>query len=161
DDLVRTGGVPARTTGKFGMEEPITLKIILDEVGRAAPEEAGLSAQLQTAWLFPDRLENIVGKDPERLAYVRFVLRPRGLERDVAALADMLESRDAKVRDAAAKKLRSITRATVEGPKDERPASLHAWSQRWRDWWEKESEGLAWDGAKACWVSRPRGQVFT
>jgi HEAT repeat protein len=161
DDLVRTGGVPAKTTGRFGMEEPITLKIILEEVGRAAPEEAGLSAQLLTAWLFPDRLENVLGNDPKRLDYVRFVVALRDLERDVPALADLLESRDGKVRAAAAKKLRSITRATVEGPKDETPASLHAWSQAWHDWWEKEGDGLAWDGAKACWVSRPRGQVFT
>ncbi len=106
-DQVRTLGVPAQTTGKFFEDTPVTMKLVLDEIGRTAPEEPGLYAQLLTASLFPEKLETFIGKDAERIAYVRFVLVVRDLDRDVPALANLLEAQDRKVRDAAIKKLRT------------------------------------------------------
>jgi hypothetical protein len=160
---VLTNGVPATTSGRIADPQPVTLKVILDEVARTAPEEQGLYSYLLTAWLFPEKLEAVVGKDPERLAYVHFVATVRDLERDVLSLSQLLESPDRKVRDAAIRKLRAITRtpeAPPAGPlsesKDEKPASLHAWSQSWCSWWEKRRDELVWDRKESRWLPRAK-----
>jgi hypothetical protein len=149
--------LPLHSQGRPALDnEPLPLQALLNEIARGTPEEAGLYQHLLTAWLTPDKLESAIVKDPERIRYVRIVAAFRDLDRDVAGLADLLESPDDGRRDLAEKRLRALTGADLPTPNEATPKARHEWAESWRGWWEKNRDRLVWDEARSRWRARTK-----
>ncbi len=130
-------GMPMETTSGFELqfEKVNEISVSLEEIKKAiaaqSPAEVGLNGEVIDALLFPAKIEALAKQDSPRATYVRFVTAIRGLERDVPALARLLESRDRTVRMAAEARLVALTGVTLPATKDETPLSLHEWSMAW------------------------------
>jgi hypothetical protein len=91
-------GVPFRSEGRFFGAEPFPLTALRDEIARQTPETVNLHDDLLAVLLFAARGAALARRESRRAAYVRFVAAVLDLERDVAALAGLLESSDGAVR---------------------------------------------------------------
>jgi hypothetical protein len=128
---VETHGISAQSQDKPLPAAGITLDVIKKDVAASTPEEVGLNLQLLDALLFPEKFEALAQRDANRATYVRFWLAILDLNRDLPALAQLLESPDRAVRTAAMKKLEALTGTTVPAPQYESPPALHQWAQAW------------------------------
>ena len=153
-DRLLTGGVPARSGGKgTDTNAPVTLQDLRDAVASVAPEEVDLYPRIIDAVFFPQKIEALAQKDPDRATYIRIAAAVLDLDRDVPSLALLLEERDKAVRAAAAKKLAALTEADVARPSEETPTALHAWSEAWGRWWSDHKDSRVWDETKTRWVA--------
>ena len=112
-------------------EARIPLEEIEKIIAKDTPQEIGLNGQVIDALLFPEKFKTLAGSDPKRASYVQFVVAIHDFERDVFALARLLESRDPAVRQAAEGRLVALTGAKVDAPKETDPHSLRAWAEAW------------------------------
>jgi hypothetical protein len=157
-DRLLTGDVPADSDG-LTPDKPVMLKDVRAMVASSSPEEVELYPQVIDAIFFPEKMDALARKDPDRAVYVRFAAVVRDLDRDVPSLALLLEANDAVLRAAAEKKLLTLTEADVARPADETPASRHVWSEDWRRWWTDHKDALVWDETKSRWAAATKGRA--
>jgi hypothetical protein len=148
-------GVPEKTSGRRGFgEEPIPLAALRDEIARETPEAVDLQEHLLAVLLFPDKAKALAQRDPKRAAHVRFIAAVLDLERDVDALAGLLESPDGGVREEASVRLAALTGEKLAAPREDSPEARESWASRWRQWWERNRDERVWDEAKMRWRAR-------
>src|SRR5260370_1175510 len=90
---VNTGRVPAKSHGGFDFSvAEVTVPSIRAEVAASSPDEVGLYGQVLDACLFPEKMADLDRKNPRRAQFVRMMAAVRDLDRDVPAVAGLLES---------------------------------------------------------------------
>jgi hypothetical protein len=157
---VLTGTVPAATQWGGGPGPNVPFVSVAALIKSSSPEEVGLYRQVVDACLFPAKLLALAHVDSQRAIYVRFAAAIRDLARDVKGIAALLESSDSAVRHAAANTLERLTRAGIDGPKQDTPALLEKWSRAWEAWWDENESSRTWYETSGAWVVRSRYQPW-
>jgi len=155
DGIIHTEGIPSHgAEGKgliFSPAPPLKLEMIKDYINRSSPEQVGLSKQVMEITLFPEKLEELRKHDAKRAHYIAIVTSIYDVKRDISVLAELLESTDIDVRNAAENRISHIIPIYFQRPSKMDRDSLHIWSTTWEEWWGKVHNSFQWNELQQRW----------